>query len=204
MTGDPEGQAVPSRFRRRLVGVGICVLLLGGAGYAWTFTPSYSLYRIKSALEAHDYPAFSRYVDVDSVLDHALDQVVENKEKSPEEPAPHGPLARALRKGFFKRFARDAREVVKAGLEVAVEQKVKDRDHPPPQIPAFAVIGALWYGRGDGGTVSFPVKVKKGKQIEVKARQTPAGLWRVVEVSNLSAFLPTLKPRQSAEQPGNG
>ncbi|TMA51094.1 MAG: hypothetical protein E6J80_13905 [Deltaproteobacteria bacterium] len=68
----------------------------------------------------------------------------------------------------------------------------------------MAVIGALWYGRGDGGTVSFPVKVKKGKQIEVKARQTPDGLWRVVEVSNLSAFLPTLKPRQSAEQPGNG
>ncbi|TMA51093.1 MAG: DUF2939 domain-containing protein [Deltaproteobacteria bacterium] len=116
MTGAPEGQAAPSRFRRRLVGAGICVLLLGGAGYAWTFTPSYSLYRIKSALEAHDYPAFARYVDVDSVLDHALDEVVENKEKSPEEPAPQGPLARALRKGFLKRFSRDAREVVKSGL----------------------------------------------------------------------------------------
>ena len=198
MTGAPEGQAAPSRFRRRLVGAGICVLLLGGAGYAWTFTPSYSLYRIKGALEAHDYPAFSRYVDVDSVLDHALDEVVENKEKSPEEPAPQGPLARALR------IARHARKVIKAGLEVAVEQTVKDRDHPPPQIPALAVIGALWYGRADGDTVSFPVKVKKGKQIEVKTRQTPDGLWRVVEVSNLSAFLPTLKPRQSAEQPGNG
>src|SRR5439155_16181058 len=198
MTGDPEGQAVPSRFRRRLVGVGIFVLLLGGAGYAWTFTPSYSLYRIKSALEAHDYPAFSRYVDVDSVLDHALDEVVENKEKSPEEPAPQGPLARALR------IARHARKVIKAGLEVAVEQTVKDRDHPPPQIPALAVIGALWYGRADGDTVSFPVKVKKGKQLEVTARQTPEGLWRVVQVSNLSALLPTLKPRQSVEQPGNG
>src|SRR6266508_6950601 len=118
MTGDPDRQATQSRFRRLMVGASLLVLLLAGAGYAWTFTPSYSLYRIKSALEAHDYPAFSRYVDVDSVLDHALDEFVENKEKSPEEPVPRGPLARALRKGFLTRFARDAREVVKAALEV--------------------------------------------------------------------------------------
>ena len=39
------------------------------------------------------------------------------------------------------------------------------------------------------------------KKADAKAK---GQLWRVVEVSNLSAFLPTLKPRQSTEQPGNG
>ncbi|MBI3302742.1 MAG: DUF2939 domain-containing protein [Deltaproteobacteria bacterium] len=202
MTHDPGNRQ--SRFRRLAISTGSFLLLLTGAGCAWTFTPSYSLYRIKQALEAHDYAAFSHYVDVDSVLDHALDEFVESKEKNAEEPGRRGSLARALRKGFLKNFARDARDVVKAGLEIAVEQAVKDRDHPLPEIPAFAVIGALWYKRADGDTASFPVKVKKGKQIEIKARQTPEGLWRVVEVANLPALLPTLKSHHTGDQPENG
>ena len=191
-------------LRRFLISTGVVAFLLTGAGYAWTFTPSYSLHRIRQALEAHDYVTFSRYVDVDSVLDHALDELTETTEGSAQEPAPRGPLAGALRKGFLKNFARGARPVIKAGLEIAVAQTVKDRDRPLPEIPALAVIGALWYGRADGDTVSFPVKVKRGEQIEVRARQAPEGLWRVVEVSNLSAFLPTLKSRPSAGQPQNG
>ncbi|MGH7966735.1 MAG: hypothetical protein ACRERD_33730 [Candidatus Binatia bacterium] len=173
------------------------MLLLAGLGYAWTFTPSYSLFRIKYALEAHDYDTFSRYVDVDSVLDHALDEFGGNPEQEREEANPEGLLGKALRKGFLKNFARDARPVVKAGLRIVVEQTVKNRDHPLPQIPFAAVVGALWYGRTDeGNTVSFPIKIKKGEHIQIKARQTPAGLWRVVEVSDLSAFLSTIKSRR--------
>ena len=90
--------------------------------------------------------------------------------------------------------------MIKAGLEIVVEQTVEDRDHPPPQIPAFAVIGALWYRRTDSDTVSFPVKLRKGEQLEVKAQQTSAGLWRVVEVSNLPALLSTSKFRHFGER----
>lgn len=192
-------------LRRLLVGSSLVLLVVAGAGYAWTFTPSYSLYRIKQALKAHDYDAFSRYVDTDSVLDHALEEFMDNKDKGVEEEyTPRGPLAKALRKGFLKNFARSAREVLKAAVEIAVEQAVKNRKDSPPEIPTAAVLGALWYRRADDGTASFPVKVKKGQQIEVQARQTPAGLWRVVAVSNLSALLPSLKPRHSTEQPENG
>jgi len=182
---------------KRVLSIGIFALVLAAAGYAWTFTPSYSVYQIKQALETHDYATFSRYVDVDSVLDHALDEFGSNPEQETDTPAPGGLLGKALRKGFLKNFARDARPVVKAGLRIVVEQTVKNRDHPLPQIPLAAVVGALWYGRtDDGNTVSFPIKIKKGERIQIKARQTPAGVWRVVEVSDLSAFLSTLKSRR--------
>jgi hypothetical protein len=88
-------------------------------------------------------------------------------------------------------------------LEIVVEQTVKDREHPLPEIPAFAVVAALWQGHAEGDTLSFPVKVKKGQQIGVKTRQTPEGLWRVVEVANLRALLPTLKARHSTDQAEN-
>ncbi len=189
-----------SWLRRFTVGGGIVLLLTAGVGYAWTFTPSYSLYRIRQALETHDYILFARYVDVDSVLDHGLDELVGNEEKNPEERPPRGSLAKALRKGLLKNFARDARAVVKAGVEIAVEQAVKDQKSQLPEIPASAVFAALGAGRAEGDTRSFSIKVKGGKQIEVKARQTPEGLWQVVEIENLPALLPALKSRSASEQ----
>lgn len=180
----------PAFSRRFVIGVSILVLLLVGTGYRWTYTPSYSVYQIKRALEAHDYDTFSRYVDVDSVLDHALEEFAGNEEKERDEPAPGGLLGKVLRKGFLKHFARDARPVVKAGLHMVVEQAVRDRDHALPQIPLAAVFGALVHKRTtDGDTVSFPIKIKKGERIQVKARQTQEGRWQVVEVSNLSALI---------------
>jgi len=196
----PDSAKGPSWLRRFLIGATLLVFLLVGGGYAWIRTPSYAVYQIKRALETHDYALFTQYVDVDSVLDHALDELTGQGEKSAEERPPHGSLAKALRKGLLKNFAREARDMVKAGLDIAVEQAVKDRESQLPEIPASAVVAALWAGRAEGDTANFPIKVKKGDQIEVKAHQTPEGLWRVVEIKNLPALLPSLKSRSAPEK----
>lgn len=169
-------------------------LLLGvGGGYAWTLTPSYSLYCIRHALETHDYQMFLRYVDIDSVLDHALDELGEAELEEVEKPRLKGFLGKLVRKGLFKFLAGEAREVTKAGLSIAVEQAVKDRDRPLPQIPLFAVPAALWLGRSEGEMIVFPVKLKDGQIVEVKVRRTPLEPWRVVEVKNLRVLLPILQ-----------
>jgi len=196
----PDSDKRPSWLRRFLIGSALFALLLVGGRYAWTHTPSYSLYQIKQALETHDYALFTQYVDVDSVLDHALDELTDTGEKNTKGREPHGSLAKALRKGLLKNFARDARAVVKAGLEIAVEQAVKNRESQLPEIPASAVVAALWVGRAEGDTANFPIRVKKGDQIEVKVRKTPEGRWRVVEIENLSALLPALKSRSAPAQ----
>lgn len=199
MTENHTATPWPSRL---LVGGGIVLLLLVGAGYTWTFTPSYSLYRIKYALEAHDYTTFSAYVDLDSVLDHAFDEFAGDVEERAAGSVPSGPLARALRKGFLKRFAREAREITKAGASIAVEQAIKDPDRQLPEIPTVAVVGALWHGSTNGDMVSFPVKAKKGGQVEVKMRQNAEGVWQVIEVSNLPALFPALRSRTSPDRSG--
>jgi len=171
----------------------ILLLVGGGGGYAWTFTPSYSLYCLKHALETHDYETFSRYVDVDSVLDHALDEIGSRESETSAKPRLKGFLGKLDRKGLFKFLAGEAREVTKAGLSIAVEQAVKDRDRPLPQIPLFAVPVALWLGRSEGELVVFPVKLKDEQTVEVKMRRTPPEPWRVVVVTNLKVLLPTLQ-----------
>lgn len=193
---ESEAQNKRQQWRSLAIGSAIVGLLLIGAGYAWTFTPSYSLYQIRRALNEHDYPTFSRYVDVDSVVDHAFEEL----QLGAGESAPRGFLGKLLKKGLSSSFAREAHEVVKAGVSIAVEQAVTDRHRPLPEIPAFAVIGALWQGHREEDTTAFPIKLKKGVRLEVKARQTPEGIWRVVEVANLSALLPLLRQEQSPEQ----
>lgn len=174
------------------------MLLVAGLGYAWTFTPSYSLYRIRQALATHDYALFTQYVDLDSVLDHAFDELTDLGTKHVEEPTPRGPLGKMLQKrGVWKDFSQGVRAVGKAGLEFIVQQSVTNRKSQLPEIPASAVVAALWTGRAEGDTVHFPIKVKKGAQIEVKARRTLEGVWRVVEIENLPALLPALKPRST-------
>ena len=196
-----ESRSSRSWLRRLTIGGGIVVLLVAGISYAWTFTPSYSLYRIRQALETHDYALFTQYVDVDSVLEHAFDELTGHRAKSAEESTPRGPLAKALqKKGTLKYLVQGARDAVKAGMEFVVEQSVKNRENQLPEIPASALVAALWVGRSEGDTVHFPIKVKKGDRIEVKAHRTPEGLWRVVEIENLPALLPALKSRSAREK----
>ena len=179
---------------RFIVSTGIFVLLLAGGGYIWTFTPAYSVYHIKRALETHDYPRFSRYVDVESILDHALEEFENPKPKSTEESASHDSLAEILR-GDLKSLNREIREVIKTGMEIAVEQTITDHTRSLPQIPIAAVAGALMLARTDGDQASLPLKLKKGEQIKMRLQWTSARLWRVVEIENLPALLPVLQTR---------
>lgn len=189
------------RLRRFFISLSIVALVLAGVGYAWTFTPSYSLYRIRQALLAHDYATFSYYVDVESVLDHAFHEVTVGAQTEDPDAKPRGALAKLFRKGILKEFAQEAREVMKAGAAIALEQVVRNRERPLPEIPPFAVVAALWVGETEGDSVRFPVKIKKGKQIEIRARQDAAGLWRVVEITNLPALLPALRRLHAKQEP---
>ena len=181
------------KLHRLIIGLVLSFLIVVGGGYAWTFTPSYSLYRLRQALETHDYDLFSRYVDVDSVLDHALDELGGSSPGDSSQPRLKGFLGKLERKGLFKFLVGEAREMTKAGLSIAVEQAVRDRDRPLPQIPLAAVPAALWLGRSEGEMIVFPVKLKNKQVVEVKTRRSSPGPWRVVEVTNLQVLLPILQ-----------
>lgn len=195
---------MPGGLRRSFPIFGVLALLLVGAGYAWTFTPSYSLYHLRRALLTHDYATFSYYVDVDSVLDRALAEL-SDRNSHDEDARPRNPLEKFLRKKVLKGLLNDTTQgLAKAGLAIVIEQVVRDRSRPLPEIPAAAVVVALWQGRTEDGVASFPVKVKKGRIIEIRARQNSSGVWRIVEIENLLALLPGLKKLQKSAPPANG
>lgn len=42
-------------------------------------SPSYSLYKTKRAIEKHDYAMFTKYINLDSVINNAMNKIQENK-----------------------------------------------------------------------------------------------------------------------------
>ncbi len=182
-----------SPWRGILTGFAILMIVIGGSFLLWRLGPGYSVYRIKNALEAHDYEQLTRYVDIDRVLDHTLDELANSRVEEGKDASLGGFLGKLLRKEVFKLLSGEARGVAKAGLSMFIEQTVRDHNRPPPDIPIFAPVAAWWLAQRDGETARLTFNAKKDEPITVTMQRTPEGVWRVVTVSNLQIFLPRLK-----------
>ena len=168
--------------------------------YAWVGTPSYTLYRVKRAVDTQDLETFRHYVDLDSVLDQALQEVGgkffdQEKAGSPEGKPSQRPSHKGLFGGLFKRFAPEIKELVRDEARRAVE-RVVTQPREEPLLPYPALVAAMWQVHREGEEASLPVKTKRGALVEVKMRQVPEGYWRVVEVTNIKALLAQIKVKR--------
>lgn len=163
------------------------------AGLAWTFTPSYSLYHIQRALETHDYERFARYVDIDSVVGHAVDELG-LKSPQPDRAVDGDSLADLVRQGL-QILSGEIRGLVSAGVGFVIEQAIRDQSRPLPDIPTLAILGAIFVGDTQDGVRHFSIPIQDGEQIEVSMHKSDEGVWRVVEVANVKALLAQLKER---------
>ena len=57
-----------------IIAIVVFLLILGGSAYYFVGTPSYSLYKLKSAITQHDSATFNKYVDIDRVVSNLMDQ----------------------------------------------------------------------------------------------------------------------------------
>ncbi len=177
------------RSQRGVVVLGGCLALALAAGLAWTFTPSYAVYHIRRALETHDYERFARYVDVDSVVGHALDEL--GLSSPPDRDGGGGSLADLLRQGL-QSLGAELRGLVSDGAGFVVEQAVRDQSRQLPAIPTVAILGALFAGETRDGIRRFPIRLQNGEQIEIRMQKSDQGVWRVVAVTNVKGLLAEL------------
>ena len=170
----------------------LCVLLGLGGVYAWMQTPSYAVYHIQQSLKTRNYETFTRYVDIDSVVDHALEEVGQSMPDVPQQQdAPPDSLAGLLHRGL-KSLTRNVQDLAKAGVTFAVQQAFQNSDLALPQIPTIALLGTVIGGDTRGDIRYFSVPLDSGKEIEIGLRSTPEGRWRVVRVTKVRALLKTV------------
>lgn len=173
----------------------VAVLLVGG-GYTWLQTPSYSIYRIQQALRTRDHAAFRRYVDLDSVVGHAVSEVGGDLLSGTREPPRRG-LAGLLQKGV-ERLVENVPDLARVTAGFAVRQAFDNPDQRLPDIPTIAVVGALVVGETRDGVRYLPVTLRSGEEIEIGLRADPDGVWRVVRVTRVKALLEELRASSSS------
>lgn len=173
----------------------VAVLLVGG-GYTWLQTPSYSIYRIQQALRTRDHAAFRRYVDLDSVVGHAVSEVGGDLLSGTREPPRRG-LAGLLQKGV-ERLVENVPDLARVTTGFAVRQAFDNPDQRLPDIPLIAVVGALLVGETRDGVRYLPVTLRSGEEIEIGLRANPDGVWRVVRVTRVKALLDEFRASASS------
>ncbi len=167
----------------------LCVLLGLGGVYAWMQTPSYSVYHIQQALKTRNYETFTHYVDIDSVVSYALEDLGQSVPDVPQQrAAPPRSLAGLLHKGL-KSLTRNVQDLAKAGVTFAVQQAFQNPDLALPQIPTVTLIGTVIGGDTREDLRYFSVPLDRGEEIEIGLRSTPEGRWQVVRVTNVQALM---------------
>ena len=64
-------------IKKILIGLGI-IAIVGYAGFNyWKTLPEYSLLQIQEAIETKDVYLFKKYVDVENILEHGIDDILE-------------------------------------------------------------------------------------------------------------------------------
>ena len=189
----------------------ISLVTIGGAWkyIEWTKSPEYSLRQVIRAADSKDVAIFEKYVDIESVTEHAIDAVLETSVHYIAGGDIHTNSAIAsLARGFANRTRpqlidlthRQLLTTIGSGTHIAVpDAKVPD-DNPSPTTSDWSTLFGLrhWKAKklyrryelphafvgikleGDNGTRAIPIQLKM-RDME--------RYWQIVEVSNLSELV---------------
>lgn len=151
-------------------------------------SPSYSVFQLKRAIDAHDGEDAARYVNFESVVRQAGYEMVQQKANDP--------LSQMVGKGAVDLF-------VKPMAQAAQAYAVKDVNDGADevQMPPAAVVGAIFLMRRDDGTAYTRFVDKKNREWEIQFARDPDGVWQVSEVKNIGQLLEQLQHKQNQFNP---
>jgi len=144
-------------------------------------SPTWSVLRLKQAIDARDGDAASRYVDFQSVVTAAGQQMVQQQ-------AGTNPLGALVGQAAIAMLSKPAAELV----EAQAKQKVEDGDRNL-QMPMAAVLGSivLMHRSGDTAYTRFTDRKQHTWGVHFKRE---AGVWEITEVENFQQILDRLEP----------
>ena len=157
----------------------VIVLLWWGLFYLPT-TPSFAVFELKQAIDARNGDSASRYINFESVVQHAGYEMVDKDAKDP--------MSALVGKGAIDLFAKPMAQAAKA---YAVKEVNDGADEV--QMPPVAVLGAVVLMRRDDGTAYTRFRDKKQREWEIRMARSDQGVWQVSEVKNIQQLLEKLQ-----------
>ena len=163
----------------------ITAVLIAFAVAWWGFfylphTPSWAVLRLKLAVDGRDGAAAAQYVDFESVVQHAGEEMIGAKSGG-------DPLGSLVGQAAIQFLSRPMAQMLETWAKQKVDNGAKD-----VQMPAVGVIGAIALMHRDGDIAWTNFTDHKKQTWEVRMARERGG-WQVTEVKNIRQLLEKLK-----------
>jgi hypothetical protein len=168
-------------------------ILIAVAVTAWAIfyvpqTPSWTIVRLKQAIDARDGDGAARYVDFQSVVQHAGSEMVADQNGS---NGNGGNLLGALiGSGVASLLSGPMASLLRSWAVQQVDNGAKQ-----VQIPAAAAAGAILMLHRNGDAAYTRWTDKKGQEWEVRLGREEGG-WKITQVENVKQLLEKLQQEQ--------
>jgi Protein of unknown function (DUF2939) len=160
---------------------GAIALALGFSLAMLPTTPTWTLWRIKRALDRNDTAELQQLVDVPQAASRALGEIASGGGGGAGEPIDYRGIAAAL-------------------LGRGKVYTVFNDPENPLRIDAADLVGAWWGMRREGDEAHLSLDVD-GRPVSLVFAQAENGEWRVVGLTPLSALIRVKPPREGDRRP---
>ena len=180
----------------------IIAAVLGFGGYRYyQTTATYSLNLIRESVENHDWHEFSKRVDVDTILNDGLDEIINSQVESDSLAEKFtkqitGGLVQMLKPSIVEKIKTDLQTTIQT-----VEEKagiiVEDKDEPNNFKKRFE-FGGIESADYENDLANVRIKIHDNLDdrdmfIELQMIKLDDGTWKVSKVSNLNEILKGVK-----------
>ncbi len=180
----------------------IIAAVLGFGGYRYyQTTATYSLNLIRESVENHDWHEFSKRVDVDTILNDGLDEIIYSQLESDSLAEKFtkqitGGLVQMLKPSIVEKIKTDLQTTIQT-----VEEKagiiVEDKDEPNNFKKRFE-FGGIESADYENDLANVRIKIHDNLDdrdmfIELQMIKLDDGTWKVSKVSNLNEILKGVK-----------
>ncbi|HME41655.1 MAG TPA: hypothetical protein VKF36_01100 [Syntrophorhabdales bacterium] len=137
-------------------------------------TPRHSLAELRNALLNHDADAALKYVDVESIVDHMVEDAFRAQESSAK--AELDPLGLAVGRFVASAMLPQAKALIRKGVRAAIESD--------DQLGYFSSIkkASVWYLTIEEKGNSAIVTPRGDDKVRFKMERTDQGYWKITEL----------------------
>ena len=174
---------------RHFTAILILVAVAGWALFYLPGTPSWAVLRLKQNIDARDGDEAAKYVDFESVVKKAGQEMVQKQGGT-------DPLSAILGNAAVEMLSKPMAQVAKSW---AIQKD--DNGAREGQMPGVAVLGSLVLLHRNGDTAATDFTDNKGQRWRIHLARGDDGYWRVTEVEDVEQFLQKLQRNQPMATP---
>jgi hypothetical protein len=163
------------KIKRVLIAFGIIfiVAILGAYAYVRT-TPRYSLYQLRSALEDHDPERALLFIDIDSIVDNLLRDMIQKQDSAPKDQWQK--MGNDLGKGLALMMAPAMKESLKSQFKTAIASG--DEKNNLQKIKS----SGLWDSEITVNGGSAILAINNNGITKFRMIKSTNGYWKIIEI----------------------